>query len=136
MRVVIDTNVVVSALLFGGTPAELIPMWRASKITPYISKEILDEYIQVLSYPRFELTEAEIEYLVYREILPYFEIAELPAKRPVIVIDDSSDDLFLYCAQAVKAACILSGDRHLLTLKSFRNAPIITPAEFLNQFNG
>ena len=55
-RVVIDTNVVVSALLFGGTPGELIPLWKSGRIKPLASAEIIDEYIRVLAYPKFKLS--------------------------------------------------------------------------------
>ena len=128
--VVIDTNVVLSALLFGGTPGRLIPMWQRSAITPYISREILDEYLRVLTYPRFQLSESEIAYLIYREVLPYFEVAALPGSRPLIISADPSDDLFLYCAQAAGAYYIISGDQHLLALGVFEQIRIVTAAGF------
>lgn len=133
--VVIDTNVAVSALLFGGTPGKLIPMWQRSAITPYISREILDEYLRVLTYPRFQLSETEIAYLVYREVLPYFEVLALPGSRPVIISADPSDDLFLYCAQKAGADYIISGDQHLLTLESFGQIRTVTAAGFLEAEN-
>ncbi|MFO7816364.1 MAG: putative toxin-antitoxin system toxin component, PIN family [Desulfosalsimonadaceae bacterium] len=130
--VVIDTNVVISALLFGGVPGRLVPLWRDSVVTPYISREILAEYIQVLSYPKFQLQTDEIEYLVYREILPHFEVVDLPASRPVIISKDPSDDLFLYCARAAGVDFIVSGDRHLLQLQSFGKIPIVSVPRFLD----
>lgn len=131
MRVVIDTNVVVSALLFGGTPGQLIPMWRNLEITPYFSKQILDEYLRVFSYPRFGLTEAEIQYLLYTQILPYFEVVRLPNDRPVTISADPTDDLFLYCAQAAGAVRIISGDWHLLGLGTWKKISIVSPAQFI-----
>ena len=71
MRVVIDTNVFVSAMLFGGIPGELIPLWKNGRIKPLASKAIIDEYIKVLAYPKFELSEAEIHYILYSEIANY-----------------------------------------------------------------
>ena len=124
--VVIDANVVVSALLFGGVPGGLVPLWRKSAFQPYISREILAEYIRVLSYPKFQLQTDEIEYLVYREILPHFEVVDLPASRPVIVAKDPSDDVFLYCARAAGVDYILSGDLHLLELQYFEKIPIVS----------
>lgn len=55
-RVVIDTNVIVSSILFGGAPGELIPLWKAGIIRPLISADILNEYLKVPTYPRFSLT--------------------------------------------------------------------------------
>ncbi len=130
--VVVDTNVVISALLFGGVPGRLVPLWRKSAVIPYMSREILAEYIRVLSYPKFQLQTDEIEYLVYREILPHFEVVDLTASRPVIIAKDPSDDLFLYCAQAAGVDFIVSGDQHLLQLQSFGKIPIVSVPRFLD----
>ncbi|HUV78095.1 MAG TPA: putative toxin-antitoxin system toxin component, PIN family, partial [Desulfobacterales bacterium] len=59
IRVVIDTNIIVSAILFGGIPGELIPLWKSGRIKPLASKKIIEEYIKVLAYPKFELSETE-----------------------------------------------------------------------------
>ena len=128
--VVIDTNVVVSALLFGGVPGRLIELWKGELIEPKASREIIDEYIKVLAYPKFSLSEEEIRFLLYCEILPFFEI--VPAKRsPVIIPADPSDDKFLWCAKTARVATIISGDRHLLKLKKYGKSSILSPAEFL-----
>lgn len=129
IRVVVDTNILVSALLFGGKPGQLIPLWKTGKIQPHLSREIMDEYLRVLSCPKFELTESEITYLVYREILPYFEMATVKT-RAEIVKADPSDDKFLHCALSAAADCIISGDRHLLSLGSYQDIPILTVEHF------
>jgi putative PIN family toxin of toxin-antitoxin system len=131
-RVVIDTNVVISALLFGGEPAELIPLWKSGRIKPLASNEIVDEYLRVLTYPKFGLTPEEINFVFYQEIVPHFEIVRAKPGR-VIVGDDPSDDKFIRCAQAGRAKTIISGDRHLLRLKSFGSIEILTPARFLKE---
>jgi putative PIN family toxin of toxin-antitoxin system len=130
--VVIDTNVVVSALLFGGVPGEIAVLWKTGIIRPKASKEILDEYIRVLAYPKFDLTEEEINFLLYQEILAYFDVLKVKS-RERIVKDDPSDDKFIRCAQAVKARIIISGDQHLLKLKSYGKIKILTPAQFLQK---
>ncbi|MFA7424434.1 MAG: putative toxin-antitoxin system toxin component, PIN family, partial [Desulfosarcinaceae bacterium] len=58
--VVIDTNVVVSALLFGGKPGQLVSHWQDGLIRPYASEAIIAEYLRVLAYPRFDLSENDI----------------------------------------------------------------------------
>jgi predicted nucleic acid-binding protein len=63
-------------LLFGGTPGKLICLWQSDVIKPVASQEIVDEYIRVLTYPKFKLSEEEINYLLYQEILPFFEIID------------------------------------------------------------
>lgn len=129
---VIDTNVIVSAILFGGIPGELISLWKSGHIQPLASKDIIDEYIKVLTYPKFDLSEKEINYILYNEILPYFEIVTLKPGRAIIQVDPS-DDKFLHCAKAAKASVIISGDRHLLSLKSYGKIRILTPSQFLEK---
>ena len=130
IKVVIDTNVFVSAILFGGIPGELIPLWKSGRITPLASKEIIDEYIKVLAYPKFELSEAEINYILYSEMLPYIHVV-VPKPGRKIVKKDPSDDKFIHCAKTGKASAIISGDQHLLNLKTYQKIKILTPAEFL-----
>ena len=131
IKVVIDTNVLVSAILFGGIPGELISLWKSDRIQPLASKEIIDEYIKVLTYPKFELSEAEINCILYGEILPYFDIIQIK-NRPKIIKHDPSDDKFIHCAKAGKAGSIITGDQHLLKLKIYQKVKIMTPAEFLS----
>jgi len=137
MSVVIDTNVVISALLFGGPPGKLRLLWQNGKIEPVFSKEILDEYLKVLTYPRFSLSEIEIDLILKHELLPYFKVVDIPAtdnpeaKKKPIIEADPDDDKFLLCALADKCRYIISGDKHLLELKVYENIEIITPATFL-----
>ena len=131
--VVIDTNVFLSALLFGGTPGKLISLWKSGKIQPQLNKTTIVEFLRVLAYPKFELTENEIQYLLYVEILPYCKV--VPTKSgPVIINRDPSDDMFLRCCEVSNARALISGDNHLLALKSHGNASIMTPSQFLKEF--
>jgi hypothetical protein len=128
--VVIDTNVVVSALLFGGKPGHLVYHWQEGRIRPYASEAIIAEYLRVLAYPRFELSESHITYLIYHQILPLFEIVQVQSTEPVIS-EDPEDDKFLHCAVAAAARFIVSGDQHLLRLGSFEGIPIVKVSNFL-----
>ena len=130
IRVIIDTNVIVSAILFGGIPGELISLCKNDCIKPLASKKIIDEYIKVLAYPKFKLSEAEINYILYNEILPYFEIIQIK-DSPVIINVDPSDDKFIHCAKAGKVGVIITGDQHLLNLKPYQKVKILTPAIFM-----
>jgi putative PIN family toxin of toxin-antitoxin system len=130
LKVVIDTNVVISGLLFGGTPGKLSPLWQKRAIKPVASKQIIDEYLRVLTYPRFKLDEAEINFILYHEILPYFDIIDAPAQEKVIA-EDPADDKFIHCALAGHATYIISGDQHLLAIEVYRDIQILSPSEFL-----
>ena len=135
MNIVIDTNVVISAILFGGTPGKLIDLWKTGRIVPLISEEIMTEYIRVLAYPKFNLSEEEINYIIHQEILPFFKVVKsVPGSS--IIKKDPDDDKFIQCAQAGKAKIILSGDQHLLALKSYKNIEIKTPSQFIKSIDG
>jgi putative PIN family toxin of toxin-antitoxin system len=131
---VIDTNVVISAILFGGGPGKLIDLWKKGHITPLITEEIMAEYIRVLAYPKFELSEEEINYIIHQEILPFFKVVK-SVSGPAIIKKDPDDDKFIQCAEVGNAKIIISGDRHLLALKSHHGIKILTPAQFFKNCN-
>ena len=131
VRVVIDTNVIISALLFGGIPGQLIPLWKSGHIKPLASAEIIDEYIRVMTYPKFKLIEEEIHYLLHFEILPYFIVVSVGPPLSPIIQKDPSDVMFILCAEAGKANVIISGDQHLLSLKNYKKIKILNPEQFL-----
>lgn len=132
VKVVLDTNVLVSALLFGGTPGRIRLLWREKLIQPFMSQAIIDEYLRVLAYPKFQLTRSEIEYLLHQEILPWFETITSP-QGEAFVLEDPSDDKFIWCAKAGKVDWIISGDDHLLKLE-YPKISIVTPSKFLAIF--
>ena len=132
--VVIDTNVIVSALLFGGKPGELIRFWKTGQIQPLISKEITEEYLRVLAYPKFNLSEKEIGFLFNHEILPYFKAVRIkPGRWKTAIEDDPSDDMFIRCAVSGMCKIIISGDRHLLDLKTYDKIRILSVSLFLKE---
>ncbi|MBW1698891.1 MAG: putative toxin-antitoxin system toxin component, PIN family [Deltaproteobacteria bacterium] len=133
IRAVLDTNVVVSALLFGGVPGNLVSLYKTGRLQLLVSQQIIDEYLRVLAYPKFRLSVDEIYYLIYEEILSSCKVVNVKA-GPVIIKQDPADDKFLHCAVAGKAHTVISGDQHLLAMQSYRNIKILTPADFLKQF--
>ena len=133
MNIVIDTNVIISAILFGGITGRLIELWKRRTITPLIKEEIMSEYLRVLAYPKFELSEEEINYIIHQEILPFFKVVKSKPGPPIIE-NNPDDDKFIQCAKAGKAKIIISGDQHLLALKSYKEIKILTPSQFLELF--
>ncbi len=84
----------------------------------FFSKKILNEYLRVLAYPKFSLSETGIEFLLKHEILPYFQAIDIPSENHEVIIEsDPDDDKFLLCALSGTCDFIISGDRHLLELK-------------------
>jgi len=133
MRVVLDTNVMLSALLFRGVTSQLVPFWQRGSITFLLSKDILQEYLRVLAYPKFQLTKPEIKGLIEGEVLPFAEVVH-PTAALRLVKNDPSDDKFLECAVSGKAQVLLSGDKDLLGLRRLSRVEILTPSQFLRRF--
>lgn len=132
MRVVLDTNTLVSALLFSGTTSRLVALWQSRQITVLVSKPILQEYLRVLAYPKFRMTEDEIRGLIEEELLPFVEAVRVK-RHLAIVRRDPEDDKFLECAVTGRAEYIITGDRHLRELGSYREITILTVGEFLRR---
>jgi len=129
-RVVLDTNVLISALLFRGLPSRLIPLWQEGKLTILVSSQILKEYLRVLAYPRFELAAQEIKAIIEIELLPFVEAVKVKSKIRVVA-KDPSDDKFLELAVDGKADFLISHDKHLLGLGTFKGIKILSVTEFL-----
>jgi putative PIN family toxin of toxin-antitoxin system len=133
IRVVLDTNVLVSALIFTGPLSRLVSLWRDRRIVLLLSKDVFIESLRVLAYPKFNLSGEEIRALVEEYILPFGEMVTV-GDTPAIILEDPADDKFLSLAAAGHARFILSGDKHLLALKRHGRARIVTARELLELF--
>lgn len=128
LKVVIDTNILVSSL-WGGKPGRIIELWDDGRLTLVVSEEILEEYFNVIE--RFDITDEDIEELAILFSNPHkAEIIESRAKIN-IVKKDPADNKFIEAALSGRADYIISGDTHLLEVKNQVDIPIMTPAEFL-----
>ncbi len=132
MRIVIDTNIWVSGLLWRGMPWRLLCLAEAGDVELCLAPAMLDELANVLSYerlqPRLEqLGLAPVELVAYAmDLASIFEVPE----GPPIVVADPDDDVFLRCASVSGAVCVVSGDRHLLDLDGYAGIPILTVRDF------
>ncbi|MDE2058985.1 MAG: putative toxin-antitoxin system toxin component, PIN family [candidate division NC10 bacterium] len=132
MRVVLDTNTLISALLFSGTASRLVPVWQSRRITVLLSGAILQEYLRVLTYPKFRLSNQEVRGLIEEELLPFVETVRV-RKRFAVVQRDPEDNKFLECAVAGQAEHLVTGDQDLLELGAYRGITILTVGNFLSQ---
>ncbi|SJM92685.1 putative toxin-antitoxin system toxin component, PIN family [Crenothrix polyspora] len=133
-RVVLDTNCIISTLLFSQQKiAWLRHSWQNGNLTPLVSKATVGELIRVLSYPKFKLTPAE-QTLLLADFLPYAEtviINNVPDDLPII--RDTADQMFLTLAVVGQAEILVTGDTDILDIQSsFYTPPIMTLAEFEN----
>lgn len=133
VRVVLDTNVLVSSLLFRGVVSKVVDLWETGKIIPVISRETFDEFKKVLAYPKFSLTEEEIKTLIDDNILPFFEIVDI-SETVNGICRDPADDKFISCALSASADYIVSGDKDLYDLGRYKSINIINVNALLELF--
>jgi len=130
-RVVLDTNCLVSALIFSrGRFAWLREAWQAKRFIALASHDPVSELLRVLAYPKFKLTRDEQETLL-GEFLPYVEtvkIDQTPESLPDI--RDADDIIFLVLADAGRADALVSGDGDIQAVRDQFHIPILTIAEF------
>ena len=132
MRVVVDTNVFISGVFFGGIPGRILRAWRESRIELVLSAEILEEYLRVgdrlsQEYPGVDLG----PFLAL--LTTHAEIVDAPA-LPEPVSADPDDDKFLACALIAGAAVIVSGDKDLVDRSGWRGVRVLRPRQFSDEF--
>ena len=127
-RVVIDTNVMVSAYL-GGKLEAIIVAWLAGNFILTVSNPIVSEYLNVLSRPKFKIARGELD--DFTALILSKAIFVLPEESIHVVEADPSDNKFLEAADIGEVDYIVRGDKHLLDLKEFQGIAIITPRTFL-----
>lgn len=136
MKVVLDTNIFISAFLWQKQVFKVLQFIKRRGVKICVSSEILKEYKRVLSYSHIQKQLHKIDKTPSQIIFELLEISEYYPKTPKIniILDDPSDNIFLACALSAQADFIISGDKHLLKLKSFQEIPILSPSQFLRQF--
>ena len=133
MRIVVDTNVLASAVFFGGKPGELLRLILARSISAVATQEILDEYQDTIDYLLEKYKGRELHF----SAVPIYSSMEIiPAKTRVTVCRDPDDDKFISCAIDGQCYYVVSGDKDLLTLKKYRHVKIVTVSEFLELLQG
>ena len=132
-KVVIDTNVFVSAFIFGGLMEKFIDLIDDNMIQACFSPETLKELHLILSHSKFQKRRETLPFSVdaFLKNLLSKSIIVYPQTIVKVIKDDPSDDKFLACALSCQASFIISGDKHLLKLKKFHKIPILQPKEFL-----
>lgn len=136
IKAVLDTNVVISGLLWTGTPRKILHAADEERFFLFTSSELLEELAYVLHRPKFKAFLAR-RGSDFKDVLAQIvRLARLVVPKPfseIIVAQDPSDDMVLACAVTAAADLIVTGDEHLLSLEEFRGIPIITPAAFLQR---
>ena len=136
MRIVFDVNVLVSSLIVKGRPRELWLKARDREFTLILSDQIVSEFITVVGRRKFTGYVEEHDLRIFLEALHRTAIFAKVRSKFRIVKDDPSDDIILRTAHDSRASYIVSGDRHLLTLREFKGVRIVTVDEMLRLLKG
>lgn len=131
MRIVIDTNVLISGVFFGGMPRKVLSAVVANRITACATMEIIEEYNEIVQ-EMIDRKQGRFNHSILDPLIHRVEIIE--AKTKVELSRDPDDDKFLGCAKDAKALYIVSGDKDLLVLERFENIEIITAKDFYEKY--
>jgi putative PIN family toxin of toxin-antitoxin system len=132
MNVVVDTNVFVSGVFFGGVPGRILDYWKLGRMDLLMSEEILSEYVDVLRrlaerYPRID-PDPIVSLVVKKGVFVQ------PCPLSVQVCVDPDDDKFIAAAIGGHAKSIVSGDQHLVDVSGFQGVVVMRPADFAARF--
>ena|SRR4030067_3272728 len=130
LKVVLDTNIYLSAILFGGKPRKVITLAKDKRIVVIVSPKILLEVSNKL-HSKFGWNEEQVKQVI-KAIGKIASVVE-PSKKLVIVKSDPSDNKILECAVDSKATFIVTGDKHLLDIGKYKKITILSPEKFLNK---
>ncbi len=131
MRVIINTNVLISGIFFGGPPAKILEAWRGGELKLIVSPEILEEYFEVcarISVRNPDIDIAPILVLIARN-------SQVVESQPLAeqISRDVDDDKFIACAIASGTRTIISGDNDLLTASGYKKIKVVTPRDFVDR---
>jgi putative PIN family toxin of toxin-antitoxin system len=132
VKVVLDTNVLISGIYFGGIPGKILEAWGARRFQLLVSTEILQEYLNVVE--RLADQYAGVDYeSVIGLIIQNAELVQ-PSDLPESVSTDPDDDKFLACALAGDSTTIVSGDSDLLNVSGYCGIRVLTPKAFVSEY--
>jgi uncharacterized protein len=136
LRVVLDTAVVASALLFEtGRLTYIREAWTTGRLVPLVSRDTTTELLRVLGYPKFDLSPAEVG-TVLSAYLPFVEAVDVEGDlRGLPRCSDPNDQMFVELAHLAKAAALVTGDRALLAMKGDVTFDILSPGQLRNRLS-
>lgn len=137
MKAVLDTNVIISSIFWKQHLEKIFELVNNQEVLLCFSPKTIEELYRVANYPHIykKIQKDNIDIISVLDTLIANSKTVNPISIPDIIKEDASDNHFLACAAAAGADYIISGDKHLLKLKSFQNIPIITPRKFVNYLN-
>ncbi len=132
MHVVVDTNVLISAVFFGGKPGQILDAWQKKKIELVISTEILAEYIDVLHRLSAKYPKVNVSQII--TLIASFSLIVEARSLEEKVCEDPDDDKFIAAAIACSSNVIITGDAHLLDVSGYSGIEMMKPATFIKKY--
>jgi len=133
LKVVLDTNVLISAILFGGKPRQILEKAIRGEIRLCLSEPILEELKGVLQRPKFNYSPEMIQ-VILTELSGISDFVNV-SKMIDVVVEDPEDNRVLECTVEAKANYIVTGDSHLLKLSRYQNIEIVNTVAFLEKLS-
>ena len=131
MKVVVDTNVVISGIFFGGNPRRIVEEIVDGNMDAYATTEIVDEYMGIID-SMIERKQGRLNQGFFSPLFSSLKIIE--SESEIDVCRDSDDNKFIECAVDAKALYIVSGDNDLLDIRKYEGIEIITAKEFCDNY--
>ena len=131
MKIVVDTNVVISGIFFGGNPRKIIEAIVSGAINAYATAEIVDEYMEIID-SMIARKQGKLSTSILSPIFSSLKVIE--GKSHITVCRDPDDDKFIECAVDAKAIYIVSGDNDLLDIEEYDGIQIVTAKEFCEKY--
>jgi len=132
IRAVIDTNVLISSFIAYGKPRNVLDRVFTGKVRLLTSPVILLEFEEVLSREKFGLTKTQVQRIVSL-IIRSSEAIE-PKTKIILITEDPDDNKLLECAIDGRAKYIITGDKHLLKIRKYKNIRVVNPNSFLRKW--
>jgi putative PIN family toxin of toxin-antitoxin system len=132
VKIVLDTNVFISGVFFGGPPYQILDAWRHRKIEIVLSQDIFDEYQRIATELSRQFKGIDIS--VFLDLLTVNAIWVYAPLLPFRVSTDPDDDKFISCALASRTKVIVSGDKHLLRLSGYGGIEVLTTRLFIETY--
>lgn len=132
MKIVLDTNVLISGIFFSGPPSEILTAWKNSRLQIVLTQEILEEYQRV--------AESLADKYPMIDIFPILEMVTVHGQMinaegiDVAICEDRDDDKFVECAVAGHCKMIISGDKHLLKISGYQGIAVLKPKAFADRY--
>jgi len=132
MKIILDTNVLISGIFFTGPPYQILKAWQEGKIKIIASEEILSEYQRVAEelsnqFPSVEANRILELITIHAEIIDATDFQ-------ITICEDPDDNKFIACALASKSKIIVSGDNHLINVSGYKGIQVVKPHEFTEKY--